>query len=102
MTNKKMPPNHSAQGGEVRRLVRNGGQENSCLPLEVIGQRLNVIDARIRRYALGDLGKRGIWNACFFGNGPDLTLRVIKLPQHEIKDWFIHVSHSNPNLDSME
>lgn len=31
MTNKKMPPNLSAQSGEVRRLVRNGGRSFGSL-----------------------------------------------------------------------
>lgn len=33
MTNKKKPPNLSAQSGEVRRLVRNGGRSCSCCAL---------------------------------------------------------------------
>lgn len=73
-----------SQRAEVRRLVRNGGQGNSRLPLEVVSQRLNVINARVRRHSLGDLGKRRVRDARFIGNYLDLTFAVIKSPQHEI------------------
>ena len=51
---------------KVRRLVRNGG--DSCGLPEVVGKRLNAIDARVRRDSLVNLGNGRVRNAGFLGD----------------------------------